>query len=72
MPQYRAKQNEVLDAICFEHYGSEANYTEIVLAANPNLAEIGTHLPMGTLINLPDIKLEQTSQQVELWAGGVA
>jgi phage tail protein X len=71
MPQYRAKQNEVLDAICYEHYGSETNYTEMVLTANPNLAELGTHLPIGTLINLPDIKLVETSQQIELWTGGV-
>jgi phage tail protein X len=69
--RYRVKKNEVLDAICAYHYGRESDYTEMVLRSNPKLAQHGTHIPAGLYINLPEVHLEQTHQQTELWSGAV-
>ncbi len=66
---YRVKQNEVLDAICAHYYGREGDYTEMVLRANPGLADQGTYLPHGLWINLPEVTLERRHQPVELWPG---
>lgn len=49
---YRSKQGDVLDAICFEHYGREG-LTEFVLHVNHGLASYGSILPSGVLIELP-------------------
>ena len=66
--EYRCKQNDVLDSVCYAHYGNE-EMTETVLVHNEGLAEYGTHLPLGLLIRLPVVT--QTSvrvtQTVSLW-----
>ncbi len=51
--KYRSKQGDVLDAVCFEHYGREG-LTEFVLQENHGLADHGAVLPSGILIQLPD------------------
>lgn len=66
--EYRCKQGDVLDAVCFAHYGTE-NMVEAIMNHNNGLAGIGTHLPLGLLIRLPVVT--QTSvritQTVSLW-----
>ncbi len=38
---YLAKENDMLDYICWKHYGFTSGAVEIVLEENPGLAEYG-------------------------------
>ena len=66
---YICKQGDVLDAICYQHYGTEHGTTELVLNGNPSLCSYGTHLPHGLVIELPLLNTnpETFAQQVSLW-----
>ncbi|AQT48790.1 baseplate protein [Burkholderia phage Momento] len=50
-----ALQGETLDALCWRHYASTASTVEAVLEANPGLAELGVVLPMGTVVDMPEL-----------------
>ena len=63
----RAMQYDTVDAVCWRYYGRTQGMTEIVLAANPQLAEVGTFLPHGMEIELPDVVSVPTTQTVQLW-----
>jgi len=39
--RYRTKEGDVLDRVCWKHYGAQAGAVEAVLEANTNLAEHG-------------------------------
>lgn len=65
---YRTRDGDVLDRICFEHYGTEHGTTEIVLQANHGLCLSPVALPAGMMITLPDINIvAQTAQTINLW-----
>lgn len=51
---YRTVDGDVLDAICYRHYGRESAVVA-VLEANPGLADLGPVLEAGTRITLPDL-----------------
>ncbi|MBU2714313.1 tail protein X [Zooshikella harenae] len=55
--RYLTKQDDNLDAICWLYYGERevGFYVLQVLAANPDLAELGPFLPAGLTIELPDL-----------------
>lgn len=61
----RLTQSEVLDALCFRHYG-HGRALETVLAANPNLADIGSILPAGTVLELPETSATP-KKRTQLW-----
>lgn len=67
--QARANQGETLDALCQRVLGRTAGVTELALAANPGLSDLGPVLPIGTPVDLPDAV--QTAQPetalVQLW-----
>lgn len=66
--QYRTQQDDMVDAICWKHYGTQAGVVEKVLEANPDLADMGYMLPAGVVIELPDIYLpQQQTQIIRLW-----
>jgi phage tail protein X len=65
--QYRTKEGDMLDRICWKHYGQESGTVELVLTANPGLASNGPRLPSGLLINLPDISVVQAEEPIRLW-----
>lgn len=68
MATVRAQQGETVDAICWRHYGRTAGVTEAVLDANPGLADLGTILPHGTLVQLPEVAPQaEQRQMVNLW-----
>lgn len=48
-----ANQHDSVDAICWRVYGRTLGVVEAVLAANPNLAQLGPILPIGTKVVLP-------------------
>lgn len=64
MVMIKTKENDMLDAICWQHYGY--NVVEEVLKANPGLARYEDCLPAGIFINLPDIR-KPPKQMIRLW-----
>lgn len=63
---YRTRDGDVLDAICWRHYGRE-NAVVDVMKANPGLSEIGPVLPSGIQITLPDLATPITKEVTSLW-----
>ncbi|MCA8136262.1 tail protein X [Burkholderia cepacia] len=61
-------QGETLDALCWRQYASTAGTVEAVLEANPGLAELGVVLPMGTVVDMPELNtIEQTKPLLQLF-----
>jgi len=65
--KYRTKDGDTLDAICWKYYGAQGGAVEIVLEANPRLADMGPELPSGVIITLPDMPEPQIKEGVTLW-----
>jgi phage tail protein X len=68
MAEYRTKDGEMLDAICYRYYGRSSGVVELVLAANQNLSRQAEQLPAGLVITLPDLP-SQTNDvtPIRLW-----
>ncbi|MDR2107137.1 MAG: tail protein X [Holosporaceae bacterium] len=65
MVKYQTKEGDVLDWICWKHYGTTAVF-EQVLAANPTLTD--EKLSAGTTVNLPFIgSISNKRNEVRLW-----
>jgi phage tail protein X len=63
---YTTKEGDVLDWICWKHYGTTAVF-EQVLAANPTLTD--EKLPAGIEVKLPYIAtVKSKKQEVRLWS----
>ncbi len=71
MSLYRANEGDMIDAICYAHYGAE-DMVERVYDANPNLAILGPILPLGTIIYLPEEPVKDARQPIRLWGGSNA
>uniref|UniRef100_A0AAU7YKX1 Tail protein X n=1 Tax=Wolbachia endosymbiont of Oeneis ivallda TaxID=3171168 RepID=A0AAU7YKX1_9RICK len=56
----------MLDLICWNYYGFSSEAVEIVLRANPGLAEYEL-LPAGLTVKLPVIQKAIQKQIVKLW-----
>ncbi len=65
--QYRTKDGETLDLICWRHYGVQSGAVEAVLEANTHLADQGVILQAGTLINLPDLQPITNDETIKPW-----
>lgn len=63
---YRTREGDVLDYICWKHYGT-TSVLEKVLDANMNLAEYGTIFPSGVIIKLPEISIQTEVEAESLW-----
>ncbi|CAI2469368.1 Phage Tail Protein X [Serratia ficaria] len=59
-------QGDTLDLLCQRHYGTTQGVTEIVLAANPGIAE-QIFLNAGQVVELPDINQITQQETVQLW-----
>ncbi len=68
MATYVTSEGDVLDAVCWLHYGPRPGTFEAVLKANPGLADRGPVLPAGLRVELPDLE-ERPPQSgaVKLW-----
>lgn len=64
---YVTRQFDELDEICWRYYGRTQQTVEVVLLANPNLAELMPILPGGVTILLPDLPAPSTSETVRIW-----
>jgi phage tail protein X len=58
MIEYRVKDGDVLDWICWRHYGRQ-DLVPTILAANPGIEHHGGRLPAGLLVLLPAIPSSQ-------------
>ena len=67
MAKYLTKNGDTLDYICWKHYGQQSGAVEQVLEANPGLADAGTILTAGTVIELPDFVISTKSNTISLW-----
>lgn len=68
MTEYRTRQGDTLDYICWRHYGQQSGAVEAVLLANPGLADAGPVLALDTLIVLPELaKPASELQPIRLW-----
>jgi phage tail protein X len=68
MTYYQTKEGDMLDAICYAHYGASIGYVETVLLANPGLANQAPLLPASISIVLPELPMLAAKQQtVRLW-----
>jgi phage tail protein X len=67
--EYVTIQNDRLDKICRQEYGTERNgNVERVLIANRGLSELGPILPAGVQITLPEgAPSIKTIPSVTLW-----
>lgn len=65
--QYRSIAGDTVDRVCWHIYGRTSGAVERVLEANPGLAALGVALPVGTLINLPELPEAQEQEKVQLW-----
>lgn len=59
-------QGEMLDEICFAHYGTN-DMLERVLEANPGIAALGAVLPIGTKVILPEKPAPKSRSIIRLW-----
>lgn len=64
-----AIEGETVDAICWRALGRTRAVTEQVLALNPGLADLGTRLPAGTVVILPELAATAPAvlETVKLW-----
>ena len=64
---YTTVEGDVLDQVCYQHYGQSDTVTEAVLLLNPSLSKYGEVLPAGVEILLPDVAVESVVQTKRLW-----
>ncbi|QKJ72670.1 tail protein X [Pseudomonas rhodesiae] len=62
----RTSDGDLLDTLCYQHYGHLNGTVEAVLATNRLLADEPQPLRAGLLINFPDLP-EPMDEQVQLW-----
>ena len=68
--EVRALQGETIDALCWRVLGRTRGVVEAVLDLNRDLAQYGSILPHGLLVELPD-EVPQAAQsgaeRLQLW-----
>ncbi len=64
---YITRENEMLDLICWKHYGYSSGAVEEVLLENPGLAEYESFLPAGLKIRLPTIQEQLKKSKLKVW-----
>lgn len=67
MLSYQTRDGDMLDAICYRHYGRTTGTVEAVLEANPGLAALGPVFAAGVVITLPDIPDPEPETGIRLW-----
>lgn len=64
-----ALDGDTVDSICWRELGRTRAVTEQVLALNPGIAALGTRLPAGTVVTLPELSkaVPAVLETVKLW-----
>ena len=66
--KYRTRDGDMLDNICFQHYGKNTQMLEQVLEHNPGLSQHGSIFVAGLIIDLPSAPIINTVRQtIRLW-----
>lgn len=69
MRSYRSKDGDTADSIAWQVYGRQNDgLVELLLDANPGLADHGPELPAGLLVLIPDAPEPGQTGVVTLWA----
>ncbi len=66
MISYQTSDGDMLDDLCWRYYGRQSGAVELVLGANPGLADRGPVYPAG-IITLPDLAAPTATGPVRLW-----
>ncbi|MBY0559880.1 tail protein X [Hyphomicrobium sp.] len=64
---YTTQDGDMLDAICWKHYGTSHLTTELVLKANYRLSDQPPVLPRGLKILLPAYQAPGPTQRIQIW-----
>ena len=65
---YTTREGDMLDLVCYRHYGRQSGAVEVVLDANPGLADAGPVYPAGLNILLPDLPEPSAEERlITLW-----
>ena len=68
MNTYLTSDGDTVDYICWKYYGQQSGAVELVLEANPGLADLGVVLPANTPVNLPELPDPAAeAQPLRLW-----
>jgi phage tail protein X len=67
MKKIISKDGDILDALCWHHYGRQ-DVVPAVLGANPHLAGLPPVLAAGVVIMLPDLPEPGTVSTVRIWS----
>ncbi len=66
--RYTTKDGDTVDYIAWRHYGrQDGQIVEMLLDANPGLADRGPVLSSGTSIALPEMPTPEQDNGVRLW-----
>jgi phage tail protein X len=64
---YVTIEGDAVDQIAWLHYGRMIGTTELILEANPGLADRGAILPQGITIYLPPPPPVAAPAEIQLW-----
>lgn len=67
MVSYVSRDGDMLDWICWRHYGTSDGAVELVLNANPGLALQPAVLTAGVTMVLPELPTPSQRPTVRLW-----
>lgn len=61
---YQTRSGDMIDQLCFKHYGAVKGYINRIYEANPMLAQYPVKLPAGITIVMPEVEI---NDEVNLW-----
>ncbi len=61
---YQTRDGDMVDEICFKHYGAINGYINSLYEANPMIAKYPVKLPAGITIVLPEVEI---TEEISLW-----
>ena len=67
MAEFKTRDGDTIDWICWQHYGKSSGAVEAVYETNPGLAKRGPVFPAGVIITLPELPAESTAEVIRLW-----
>jgi phage tail protein X len=60
------KQDDMIDLLCWQTYGTSSGTSEQVLLFNPDLKDLPVRLPAGITISMP-VLTPPTKRTIKLW-----
>ncbi len=63
----RSSEGDLLDTLCYAHYGHLNGTVEAVLRANPGLSTLPQPYPAGVTLRFPELAAAR-SETIHLWS----